>query len=349
MRFPGFFGNEAAKEQLSGAFDSGRASHAFLFDGPDGAGKRTLARIVARAFICESAGEKPCGVCPACRKELAGGHPDILVAQAAGGVRSFSVDTVRRIRLDAGVAPNEAVCKVYILANIHLMTEAAQNALLKIIEEPPAHVRFILTCDGRSRVLETVRSRCAVVPLGPVPEEEALRALREAVPGLEPERALRAVRLSGGIVGRALGGLEKGSFSAAVSLAARFAKALCAGGLFDFLCVGGELEKDSALRAAFLELLPLLLRDALAGKSGVSSRLSGCEEEAVRLSRAFTRRALAKGVQLALSARGAADRNANPRLLLTCLFASLWQAMREFPRTKGEAYDMAPFGPAGAV
>lgn len=347
MRFPGFYGNEAAKRQLSDAFDSGRVPHAFLFDGPEGSGRRTLARIAARAFLCESAEERPCGVCAPCRKDLAGGHPDIIVVEPEGGARSFSVDAVRTVRLDAGVAPNEAACKVYILTDIQRMGEPAQNALLKIIEEPPAHVRFLLTCDGRSRVLETVRSRCAVVPLGPVPEAEAVQALKEAVPALAPEQALRAVRLSGGIIGRALQGLEKGSFSAALSLAARFTKSLCAGSLFDFLCITADIQKDSALRAAFLELLPLLLRDALAGRSGASSRLSGCEEEAARLGRTFARRALAAGVERALSARDAADRNANPRLLLSSLFISLWQSMRESSRTQREAYEMAPFGPAG--
>ncbi len=348
MLFPDFYGNEAAKSQLAAAFGSGRVPHALLLDGPEGSGRRTLARIVARAFVCRSAGERPCGVCSACRKALAGGHPDIILAQAEGGVRSFSVDTVRRLRLDAEVAPNEAACKVYILADIHLMTEQAQNALLKIIEEPPAHVRFLLTCDGRSRVLETVRSRCVVVPLGPVKDDLVVQALEKAVPGLAPEQAKRASQLAGGLIGRALQGLEKGSFSAAVALAGRFAGTLCTGSLFDFVGITGELEKDAALRAAFLELLPLLLRDALAGQNGIPTRLSGCGEEAGRLARTFTRRALAGGIQLALAARAAAERYANPRLLMTWLFASLWQAMRESPRTAREAGEMAPFRADGA-
>ena len=329
MRFNGFYGNEAARVQLSGAFDSGREPHAILIDGPAGSGKKTLARLIAQAFVCEGTGERPCGECRQCRNARAGVHPDIRMDSAAGGARSFSVDTVRRIRLDAFVAPNDAAVKVYILDGVHNMTESAQNALLKILEEPPAHVRFILTCDGRSRVLETVQSRCTGITLGPVPEEQVTVVLLQRDPTLDRDQAVRAAQLSGGYIGRAAEGLAQGSFSAAVALADDFTKALCGSSPFAFLRLSGTLEKDSELFRACLELLPLLFRDAIASRAGVSGRLSGCGEAADRLRGAFTPRQLAAGVDICLNARAAADRYANQRLLLTWFFARLWQVVHE--------------------
>ena len=329
MRFNGFYGNEAARTRLSGAFDSGREPHAFLIDGPAGSGKKTLARLIAQAYVCEGTGERPCGECRQCRNAQAGAHPDILLESAAGGARSFSVDTVRRIRLDAFVAPNDAAVKVYILDGVHNMTESAQNALLKILEEPPPHVRFVLTCDGRSRVLETVQSRCAGITLGPVPEGQAVEALLRRDPALGRETAVRAVQLSGGYIGRAAEGLAQGSFSAALALADSFTGALCGSDPFAFLRISGLLEKEPELFRACLDLFPLLFRDAVAARAGVSGRLSGCGEAADRLRAAFTQRQLAAGADICLKARAAADRYANQRLLLTFFFDRLWQAAHE--------------------
>ena len=329
MRFNGFYGNEAARAWLSGVFDSGREPHAILIDGPAGSGKKTLARLIAQAFVCEGTGERPCGECRQCRNAQAGVHPDIRLESAAGGARSFSVDTVRRIRLDAFVAPNDAAVKVYILAGVHNMTESAQNALLKILEEPPAHVRFILTCDGRSRVLGTVQSRCAGLTLGPLPEEQVTQALLRRDPALDRNQAARAAQLSGGLIGRAAEGLAQGGFSAAVAFTGGFTEALGGSDAFAFLRLSGTLEKNSELFRACLELLPLLFRDAIASRAGVSGRLSGCGEAADRLRGAFTPRQLAAGVEICLDARAAADRYANQRLLLTWFFARLWQAVHD--------------------
>ena len=329
MRFAGFYGNDETKALLSGIFGSGRAPHAILIDGPQGAGKKTLAGIIAAASICEAADSRngvcdfPCGTCRQCKNAFGGTHPDIML-YGGNGARSFGVDLVRTIRTDAYVSPNDARSKVYILADIENMTEQAQNALLKILEEPPRTVLFILTCDARAHLLETVRSRTQPVSVGTIPENEAVRALMEQCDGIREDEALRAARISGGIVGRAKLILGAG-FSEISDFSADFTKTLCGTSHYDFLAVSARLEKDSGLFTAFLDLLPAIMRDAIAVRGGGAASLSGFAQEAAALSHRFSVKKLYKAQLTALESQHSAERNANLTLHLTALFATLWR------------------------
>jgi DNA polymerase III subunit delta' len=327
MRFEGFYGNVQAKEILSGLFDSRRIPHAVLIDGPHGSGKKHLARIIAAAAVCQSQSDLPCGVCRQCKNALSDIHPDI-VTYAGTGSRSFGVDIVRKIRLDAYVSPSDAEHKVYILAGIESMTEQAQNALLKVLEEPPASVLFILTCDSRSHVLDTVRSRTLQISLGSLPEAEAALALEEQCEGISSDEALRAARISGGIVGRAKLILDAG-FSEISEFAAAFTKAICTTDLYGFISLSGRLEKDGGLFTSFLDLLPALLRDAVSVRNGGTASLSGFDDEARTLSRSFAVNKLYNALLTALESQKSAERNANLTLQLTALFSQLWRDMHE--------------------
>lgn len=327
MRFQGFYGNERAKRLLSGAVDAGCLPHAILIDGPEGSGKKTLASLIAQAAVCEGDGEKPCGKCRQCVNAREGNHPDIALYAAGSSARSFPVDTVRKIRMDASVAPNDAAKKVYILAGVQNMTEQAQNALLKILEEPPAYVLFVLTCESRAGVLATVQSRCALIPLGPVTGDEAAEALEKT--GMDPETAKKAALLSGGLIGRAIAGVGDGSFAAAAAVSGDFVRALCASREYDLLRLTGRLEKEPELLHAFLGLLPLLFRDAAAVKAGLPSYLSGRGEEAERLAAGLTARAVFSLTQISLEAGLDEGRYVNKTLLLTSLFARLWRGAHD--------------------
>ena len=130
MQFGDFAGNEPIKRQLAAEIDAGHFPHALLLEGAAGTGRRTLARQIARAALCRS-GEhpaRPCGVCAACQKSA---HPDLT--ELGGDGTALSVDTIRRLREDAFLLPNESAYRVVILAEAQTMTPQAQNALLKIL------------------------------------------------------------------------------------------------------------------------------------------------------------------------------------------------------------------------
>ena len=168
MNFKYFLGNEKIKEQLSFLLSSSHFPHAIILEGEDGLGKRTLARELAAYLVCRSEGEKPCYECAQCIKAQKGVHPDIFEHSAAGGARSFHVEVIRDVIKDVYMSPNEAEYKIYILGNAHCMSESAQNALLKVLEEPPAYAVFILTAASKSMLLETVLSRAVTISLSGV-------------------------------------------------------------------------------------------------------------------------------------------------------------------------------------
>jgi len=135
-----------------------------------------FARFVANCLVCRGE-HKPCGICADCNKAQKNGHPDITETDGIKGKgKNFSVDSVREIRDDAFIVPNECDKKIYILKNAHNMNEQAQNAILKILEEPPAYVYFIIVTTSKSTMLETVLSRVQVYSLlsdeGEITEKE---------------------------------------------------------------------------------------------------------------------------------------------------------------------------------
>ena len=323
MRFEGFAGNEAAKRQLAADIDAGRFPHALVLEGPQGSGRRTLARLLAKAAVCQGAGDKPCGVCPGCVKAAAGGHPDIIEVGGDGSARSFHIDAVRAVREDAYGLPNEAPRRAILLIGAHNMTEQAQNALLKILEEPPSHVVFLLTCDNRAQLLPTVQSRSVCIPLGGVPEEEALPLLRQRLPDAGEEELKRALIVFGGVIGQVLHGMEEGTFRRVLELAPALAAAVAAPDEIELLRLTAGLDKDKEALDGVLGALRWIFRDALAARCGADSRLSTSPETADKLARALTRAQLMALLETVEGLEQARLRNMNATLFVTLFCARL--------------------------
>ena len=158
------FVNDPIAQRIREAAGRGTLSHALLFSG---SGDRiAAAQYAAAAMECQGGGQKPCGTCPACRKVFSGIHPDVITVRDEAH-KNLSVDTVRQIRADAYIRPNEGARKVYIFPDCTILTEQDQNVLLKIVEEGPPYAAFLFCAENSSVVLQTLRSRCVELKLHP--------------------------------------------------------------------------------------------------------------------------------------------------------------------------------------
>lgn len=144
-------------QTLKNAIVQNRIAHAYLFCGPRGTGKTSIAKIFAKTLDCTNSQDAPCGVCENCKMAANGSHPDIIEIDAAS---NNGVDEVRNLIDKVKYAPMQGKYKIYIIDEVHMMTSGAFNALLKTIEEPPAHVIFIFATTEPNKVLPTIISRC---------------------------------------------------------------------------------------------------------------------------------------------------------------------------------------------
>ncbi len=201
-------GHEWAVELLQQAIDNHQLSHAYLLTGPEGVGKTTLGLTFAQALLCEEE-NAPCGQCRTCQRIAAGTHPDVWRIEPEGN--TLRVEQIREVVREASRRPLEAQYRVFILTHMERAHPAAANALLKTLEEPPAHVILILTTLSEDVILPTLTSRCQVMHLRPVPENTLERALTTHWQ-IEPERARLLARLSGGRPGWALQAQEEEAY-----------------------------------------------------------------------------------------------------------------------------------------
>ena len=209
MGFEGLLGNERLKENLTRSFARGRISHFYLISGPEGSGKHTLARLVGAAAICKGS-QKPCLSCNACRKVMADTHPDFITVDDPEK-KTVTVELVRQARADMFVQPNEAERKVYLFPRAQDMRTEGQNALLKVLEEPPSYGVFILLTDNPEKLLPTVRSRCTELKLQGLTDDQLRRELKQRYPKADPEQIEGAVSRCGGYLGQAKALVEEGS------------------------------------------------------------------------------------------------------------------------------------------
>ncbi len=207
MGFDSLLGNHRLKQNLTGAINRGRISHFYLISGPAGSGKKTLTELLAAAILC-SGSQKPCMTCSHCRKVLAGTHPDFITVDDPDK-KFVPVELVRDARADVFIQPNEAEKKLYLFPRAQDMLPPSQNALLKILEEPPSYGVFLLLTDNPEKLLPTIRSRCTELALTALPEPVLTEALREAYPQADPTQITGVARRSGGYLGQAKALLEE--------------------------------------------------------------------------------------------------------------------------------------------
>lgn len=325
MKLTNFIGNEKVIDRLSKLMESGRFPHALIIEGEEGIGKKTLAKDIACALVCRG-NDKPCGECSQCKKAIAAIHPDISEYIPAGTANSFHVDTVRNIINDAYVQPNEADYKIYILANVLCMNQNAQNALLKILEEPPKYVVFILTTNSKSALLSTVLSRSVCVSLEGVDIERAANYITSHCENVDYNTAKKTVETFNGNIGKAIDSLQDSKTSELVDVCNKICKALATSNEYEMMTLCSVFQKDRQGVVFACDLLKSIFRDALfAGES--SEHISGQEESAALLKSSLSRQSLIKLINTCDELKSTALSNANNALLITKFCYSLNRAI----------------------
>ena len=204
-------GQDAAIDVLSHSLSSGRIGHAYLFSGPRGCGKTSVARILAKALNCTAPdGNEPCGKCPNCLAITAGESLDVVEID---GASNNSVDEVRELKSHVTLAPFSSKYKVYIIDEVHMLSTAAFNALLKTLEEPPSYVVFILATTEPHKVPVTIRSRCQHIPFHSIGArrifEQLTRVCEWEKVAAQPEALWEVARQADGAMRDALSMLEQ--------------------------------------------------------------------------------------------------------------------------------------------
>lgn len=325
MKALDFVGNNRVIEQLGCLIDSGRFPHALIIEGEQGLGKRTLARQLAAALVCRSE-SKPCMECAQCRKAVQNIHPDIFEHSAAGGANSFHVDVVRNVISDAFVQPNEAEYKVYILGNADCMSVSAQNALLKVLEEPPSYVVFILTASSKSMMLETVLSRSVVVTLEGVPLEDGVKYISDRFRDADKNSIRANLEAFNGNIGKATDALQEGKTGDLTNVCVSLCKAMVNDNEYALLTACSVFQKDRQGIVFAMELLKNIFRDALVYGNGCDL-VSGQLETITLLKNKLTRQKLIDLIAICDKLKEMALMNSNNSLLITKICYSLREAV----------------------
>lgn len=263
-----YIGQPMAVALLRRQAAAGKPSHAYLFVGPQGIGKRTLALAFLQSLFCEHspAPGEACGACPSCRLIAREQHPDLILL-APDSATSLRVDAIRSLEHDLSLSPYQSPFRVGLLLNFELATPSAQNALLKTLEEAPEHAILLLTAEDTQNLLPTIVSRCQIVPLRPVPVTE-LAAELMARTSADANRAILLAELSAGRPGYALRLARDESLVAKREQYANTAFSLFSANRRERLAIAGELSNDRAELQEYLLQCLSLWRDLLLIKCG---------------------------------------------------------------------------------
>ncbi len=317
------YGKDALKRRLDAAAAKGRLSHAVMFSGSRGSGRRTMARYTAQLFLCANSA---CGKCAVCRAIESDSHPDVIFVKRSLPDEKYLAEPFRGILRDTAVRPNDGDLKIYVFEDCDDMQPVLHNALLKLIEEPAPHLRFIFTAENTGVIPETVMSRVTEYEVPDASISDCTRCLVDG--GTDPRKAAELTELFSGNIGRCRTLLSETDKDSAAELAVieSARRAACALGNRDRFGTAAALSEQTN-RAAFNETFRIfshILRDAMAVKNGAEPEFLA-KDEARRIAEAFSSEQLVGMLDAAFEVERNAVYNLN-LALTTSYFMS--QALR---------------------
>ena len=272
-------------DKLNSFFIDGRSPHAVLIDGGTVEERSALARLTAKMIVCSQQDMTPCGMCENCRKADEDIHPDIITVTKPDDKKSFVKADVKKVVAEAHLTPNDSSKKVYILSEVHQMSEECQNLLLKILEEPPTYTAFVLTSQTANAVIGTVLSRVVRLGLGNSLNIEYSQKAMDVVKAL------------------------------AIAIMSPYE--------YDKIKATAPLDGNKKLSVEVLELFISFLRDAIALKSGGKILLEDFKEQSAEVSQKLSLKKLLETYDTICALYRSLDNNPNYTLLSAVLCARL--------------------------
>ena len=328
MKWTDIIGHKDHVAMLRHMESSRRMPHAVLFTGPNGIGKVMVAKVLAAALLCSHEEDRPCGICPSCQQMSFGSHPDFLQIVPDGA--NIKIEQIRKLQQEAALAPYSSQRRVCIIDGAELMTTQAANSLLRILEDPPGEIIFILTAANRQMLLTTIISRCMAISFQPLADEVLAQALM--VKGYMAEQAEVAARLSGGRMGIALEILAPEGFSLRNQ-----ALGIMEGMLevememvWQTAALLEKMERNEVLQ--IIRYLTYILRDILLLVTGQGRQLLfniDVAQELGELADRWNEEQLVKAIKAVETARRAFHANANTRLTSEALLINIYDLARE--------------------
>lgn len=262
-------GHEQIKNDLRQLLAEKRLPHALLFTGIEGIGKNLTAKVLAKVLLC-SGEEKPCNICPSCRAFDAKNHPDFYYLEPEGKANNIKIEQIRQMQSQIALSPYLADKRVVIINDAETMNEAAENSLLKTLEEPTGDVVFILVAANKDLLLPTILSRCMKLYFAPLSEDE-IKIILKSKYAVNEDKATVIAKLSGGSMKRAISFLDDDNFNLCQNAMDFLSKDLNAKDIWQ---ISDEFSAmDKAKIKQWADFLQMIIRDLLLLQAGADDNL----------------------------------------------------------------------------
>lgn len=329
-----FYGNKEQLELISRMIQKGREQRSIIICGEKGLGKKHLARYIAASYLCEKHEGKPCGECKSCKMAAHGTHPDIITVESNANGNYIIDESIRPIVADSAVLPNESKYKVYIIPDLDRSVNtavAAQNILLKLIEEPPEHVVVIMTARSKEIFLQTIISRTLCLAVTATTEQESSDYLHAAFPDRPEEDITAALAAGRGNIGRCTEYLDGTGFAESVAAARELCDAALTANGYNILRALHKVDSKKQLARECVELFGEIVRDAClcrVGETDEKLSVSCYAQGALRLSTLLSAAECTKLYDTVCDCAARIDANCNLALTLNSFSAKLSRAVK---------------------